>query len=63
MGPDDGHVRVTTVDSAQGPEADCVVLGLVRCNPRGEVGFLANQNRAVVAISRAMEKLIIVGHD
>ena len=60
--PDDGHVRVTTVDSAQGSEADCVILSMVRCNERGDVGFLANQNRAIVAISRAKDRLIIVGH-
>jgi len=60
--PDDGSVRVTTVDSAQGSEADVVILSMVRCNPRCKIGFLANQNRAVVAISRAKEKLIIVGN-
>jgi hypothetical protein len=60
--PDDGHVRVTTVDSAQGSEADCVILSMVRCNERCDVGFLANQNRAIVAISRAKDRLIIVGH-
>ena len=60
--PDDGHVRVATVDSAQGSEADCVILSMVRCNERCDVGFLANQNRAIVAISRAKDRLIIVGH-
>jgi hypothetical protein len=60
--PDDGHVRVATVDSAQGSEADCVILSMVRCNERCGVGFLANRNRAIVAISRAKDRLIIVGH-
>jgi hypothetical protein len=61
--PDDGSVRVTTVDSAQGSEADVVILSMVRSNPKCAVGFLANQNRAVVAISRAKDKLIIVGNE
>ena len=61
--PDDRSVRVTTVDSAQGSEADVVMLSMVRCNLRSDVGFLANQNRAVVAISRAKERLIIVGNE
>lgn len=60
--PDDGSVRVTTMDSAQGSEADVVILSMVRCNPGCKIGFLANQNHAVVAISRAKEKLFVVGN-
>ena len=39
-----------------------MILSTVRCNCHRNVGFLANQNRAVVAISRAMNRLVIVGH-
>lgn len=55
---------VGTVDSFQGSEADVVVVSLVRNNPRtgfGAVGFLRDERRMNVALSRAKSKLIIVG--
>lgn len=55
------HVRIDTVDAYQGQENDFVILSLVRNNKRGEVGFVRNDNRANVALSRAKERLIIVG--
>ena len=55
------NFRIITVDAAQGSEADVVVLSCVRCNPRGELGFIANRNRLCVALSRAKERLVIIG--
>lgn len=51
------------MDQAQGSEADVVVLSCVRANSEKAVGFLKNPNRLNVAISRARERLIIVGHE
>ena len=53
--------RIVTVDSAQGSEADVVVLSCVRCNRRSILGFISDRNRQCVALSRARERLIIVG--
>lgn len=53
--------RIVTVDSAQGSEADVVVLSCVRCNRRSILGFITDRNRQCVALSRARERLIIVG--
>ena len=39
-----------------------MVFSAVRCNARGNVGFLANLRRMNVAITRAKHGLIIVGH-
>jgi superfamily I DNA and/or RNA helicase len=55
------NFRILTVDAAQGSEADVVVLSCVRCNPSGDIGFLKNNNRLCVALSRARERLWIVG--
>lgn len=55
------RVRIDTVDAYQGQENDIVILSLVRNNKRGEVGFVRNDNRANVALSRAKERLVIVG--
>jgi len=54
--------RVITVDSAQGTEAEIVILSCVRCNNQGNVGFVKDLRRLNVAISRARQKLIIVGN-
>ena len=54
-------VKIDTVDSYQGKENRIIILSLTRNNDRFEQGFLASRERANVSISRAMERLIIVG--
>lgn len=54
-------VKVDTVDSYQGKENRIVILSTVRNNPDGRVGFLRSPNRVNVAMSRAMERLFVVG--
>ena len=55
-------LRVTTVDNYQGEENDVVFFSPVRSNPEGKAGFLKNQNRVNVAISRARNGFFIVGN-
>lgn len=66
----DRHLKVGTVDSYQGKENPVVVLSLVRNNEEGAMeagvrrvreGFLTTPNRINVAVSRAMDRLIVVG--
>lgn len=54
-------VKVDTVDSYQGKENRIVILSTVRNNPDGRIGFLHSPNRVNVAMSRAMERLFVVG--
>jgi serine/threonine protein kinase len=54
-------VKIDTVDSYQGKENRVVILSTVRNNDRGRVGFLSSPNRINVALSRAMDRLFIVG--
>lgn len=56
-----GTLRICSVDQAQGSEADVVVLSCVRSNTEKSVGFLKNPNRLNVAVSRARERLVVVG--
>jgi len=55
-------ISVNTVDGFQGQERDIIVIGMVRANERGQIGFLRDLRRMNVAITRARYKLIIVGH-
>lgn len=54
-------IRVDTVDAYQGKENSIVILSLVRSNAIGEQGHVGWPNRCNVALSRAKERLIIVG--
>jgi helicase required for RNAi-mediated heterochromatin assembly 1 len=56
---------VKTVDGYQGEENDVVILSLVRSphkTHKFSVGFLADENRAVVALSRAKRGFYIFGN-
>jgi len=53
---------VMTVDSAQGSEADVVILSCVRSNTEEGIGHVKDDRRINVALSRAKDKLIVVGN-
>lgn len=59
--PELAGVAVGTVNSWQGREARAVVVSFVRSNPEGELGFLADDRRLTVALTRAKERLVLVG--
>lgn len=54
-------VLVATVDSSQGCEADVVILSFVRSNG-GSAGFLRDDRRMYVAMTRARHQLVCVGN-
>ena len=55
-------VKIDTVDSYQGKENRIIIVSLVRSNEENKVGFLFKSNRINVALSRAKDRLIIVGN-
>lgn len=54
-------VKIGTVDSYQGKENRIILLSLVCNNAKGDIGFLVRPERINVALSRAMDRLVIVG--
>lgn len=54
-------IKVDTVDAYQGKENRIVVISLVRNNTENQMGHVRSKNRINVALSRAMDRLIIVG--
>jgi len=58
----DNRTKVTTTTGALGTQADIVIFSLVRNNPERNVGAAGTLQDLNVAISRAKEKLIILGN-
>ncbi|MFC4874497.1 AAA domain-containing protein [Negadavirga shengliensis] len=57
----DKNLTVNTIDGFQGQERDIMVISVVRSNPQGEIGFLADTRRMNVALTRAKRKLLVIG--
>lgn len=55
-------IEVATVDGFQGREKEVIILSLVRSNEKGEIGFVADERRINVAITRPRRQLCIVGN-
>jgi hypothetical protein len=55
-------VKIDTVDSYQGKENRIIILSLTRSDKHHTPGFLRMPNRINVAMSRAMDRLLIVGN-
>ncbi len=55
------RLAVNTVDGFQGQERDMIYITLVRSNDDGEIGFLNDLRRMNVAMTRARQKLVLIG--
>ncbi len=53
-------LEIRSVDGFQGREKEAVVLSLVRSNPAGELGFLAERRRLNVAVTRGRRQVAVV---
>ncbi len=54
-------IIVKTVDGFQGQERTVIYISLVRSNDTKEIGFLNDIRRMNVALTRAKEKLVVIG--
>ncbi len=64
QGKDDGdkRIRCSSIDNYQGEECDIIVISLVRSNKYGGIGFLKEEQRVNVLLSRAKHGMFIVGN-
>ncbi|MCA1818526.1 MAG: AAA domain-containing protein [Thermoplasmatota archaeon] len=56
-------IEVSTVDGAQGREWDVVLYSTVRSNPQHRLGFLEDERRLNVAVTRAKRNFVLVGDE
>lgn len=57
------EISIENVDAYQGSEVDIVFYSVVRSNQKKQLGFLKDNRRLNVSLSRAMSLLVIVGDD
>lgn len=56
------NLYISTVDNYQGEENRIILVSLVRNNGEGKIGYLREENRVCVALSRAREGLYVTGN-
>ncbi|XP_053418453.1 DNA-binding protein SMUBP-2 isoform X2 [Nycticebus coucang] len=54
------QLEIKSVDGFQGREKEAVILSFVRSNRKGEVGFLAEDRRINVAVTRARRHVAVI---
>nr|CAG4712081.1 unnamed protein product [Naegleria fowleri] len=54
-------VETSTVDGFQGREKEVIIICTVRSNKNGDVGFLSEERRMNVAVTRARRQVCIIG--
>ena len=53
-------IQVSSVDAFQGKEKEVIILSLVRSNKNQKIGFLVEDRRINVAVTRAKKQLVLI---
>jgi len=57
-----GKISVSTVDAFQGREQEVIIISMVRSNIHGNIGFLDDEKRMNVAVTRAKRLCVLIGN-
>jgi superfamily I DNA and/or RNA helicase len=57
-----GKILVSTVDAFQGREQEVIIISMVRSNIHGNIGFLDDEKRMNVAVTRAKRLCVLIGN-
>lgn len=55
------YIKINTIDSFQGQESPVVYISMTRSNNDQKIGFLSELRRMNVAMTRAQQKLVVIG--
>lgn len=55
------RIEVSTVDGFQGREKEVIIISMVRSNAQCNIGFLSNEKRMNVAVTRAKRLCCLIG--
>ena len=55
------NMQCSSVDNFQGEEDDIIIMSLVRSSERGNIGFLKEEQRVNVLLSKTRHGMLIVG--
>jgi superfamily I DNA and/or RNA helicase len=61
IAPYKNWIDIESIDGFQGQERNVIYISLVRSNENQEIGFLADTRRLNVALTRAKQKLVVIG--
>lgn len=56
------NLSISTIDSFQGREKEVIIFATTRSNMQDDIGFLRDERRFNVAITRAKRALIVIGN-